>query len=689
MNTIKEGGRNAWVLAFLALGVVFGDIGTSPLYALRETFFGHYPLDRTLANVVGALSLFFWSLAVVVTIKYVLLVMRADNDGEGGIFALLGLIRQNETKTPKRLFAVSVGAIIAGAALLYGDAFITPAISVLSAVEGLAVVAPSLGPLVVPIAIVILAGLFSIQRRGTHWVGSLFGPVILLWFFALVVLAIPQLWRHPEVFTALNPFYGLQFLAHHGWKSFWILGAVVLCVTGGEALYAHLGHFGRGAITRAWVFLVYPALTLNYFGQGGRLLEETAIPNNNLFYSLVPAWAMWPMIGLATAATVIASQAMISGSFAVTAQAIALGVFPRLRAVHTNPDVQGQIYVPFINWTLFGGCLAFILHFKTSGALAAAYGIAVTGTMAITTAVFFIVAHYGWKWRLAFIGPVVLLLTAVDLAFFSANMLKFLDGGFVLIAVGLLLFVVMWIWRWGRMVFAKAHHSYTRNRDINWLLHLKSRLEKEGGVLKDGRSRSFVENDRVVVFLASRPVEAPRDLIPVTLRVYLKRHGAMPKHIIMLTVVQDKVPYIRGNRISIQNLGRDVFGVQAHFGFMENPDVVEILRDAKLRKVVGGELHRCTIEIGEEDLVIHKNARILDRFCGRILENLQRLAISAHHYFGLGDVPGISKIVIPVDIDRDGVRIDIPEFAFDPREAVADIDPDTLKESEITYEPLR
>src|SRR3989344_5521050 len=434
MNALASGSRHTMnprlSVPFLiaTLGVVYGAIGTSPLYALKETFFGHHPLERTPENIFGALSLFFWSLIVVITFKYAFLIMRADNHGEGGIFALLGLLRQQgDTIHPRRVAWVSA-LLLMGAALLYGDGVITPAISVLSAVEGLSVATPLLESLIVPITIGILIALFILQRKGTEGIGKLFGPVMVLWFLALAVLAVPQIVKNPSVLAALSPLPGMWFLMSHGWQSLFVLGSVVLCVTGGEALYADMGHFGVRTIRIAWLTFVLPSLTLNYFGQGARLLDPTPIAGNNLFYSLVPQPLLFPMIALATLATIIASQALITGSFSLTQQAIVLGVFPRLKIVHTNPQIEGQIYMPFINWSLLAGCVGLVLGFKSSGELAAAYGIAVTGTFAITTAAFYVIAR-SWGWNRHVIGPVCAVLIGVDLLFFTANMLKFFDGG--------------------------------------------------------------------------------------------------------------------------------------------------------------------------------------------------------------------------------------------------------------------
>src|SRR5918998_6870591 len=357
-----------WVLVFQAIVIVFGDIGTSVLYAMKETFFGHHPLEQSRENVLGVCSLFFWALTLVITIKYVGLVLRVHNNGEGGTFAFLGLLRQDPARYPKRLAGAVGVLLLVGAALLYGEAGITPAISVLSAIEGLEVYTSGFKPYTVPIAAIILIGLFAVSRFGPDRIGSALGLFMVTWFVSLVALAIPQLLRHPEVFGAVDPRHGARLFWLHGNDTVWVLGAVVLCITGGEALFADRGHFGHRPIAVAWLGLIYPALVLNYFGQGARLLDPAPIPEDNLFYALVPPWALLPMVLLATTATIIASVALIFGAFSLTQQAIALGVFPRLLIVHTNPEMKGQIYMPAVNWVLLAVCLTLTVSFRTSGA---------------------------------------------------------------------------------------------------------------------------------------------------------------------------------------------------------------------------------------------------------------------------------------------------------------------------------
>ena len=674
-------------LPFLSLGIVFGDIGTSPLYALREIFFGPYRVAVNTANIFGSLSLFFWSLFLVVTFKYVFIILRADNEGEGGIFSLLGLIRMEQSAIPKRIFSGITLLILFGAALLYGDGMITPAISVISAVEGLGIAIPKLADMVLPITVAILFILFVMQKRGTSRIGAMFSPIMISWFLALIVLAIPQILKHWEVFYAINPLYGINFLFSHGSGSLWILGSVFLCVTGAEALYADLGHLGRKAITNAWLFLVYPSLLINYFGQGARLLDPLPVPEGNLFYSLVSGWMLFPMIILATMATVIASQALISGAYSLTNQAMALGVFPRIKTVHTNPEMRGQIYMPFINWALFIGCALLVIFFKSSSNLAAAYGVAVAGTMVITTIAFFVVANYRWRWPLLWSVPICLTFLLFDLAFFGASLLKFFQGGYIPIFVAVVLLSIMWTWQWGRRVVGTAHRAYGNTRQMSWLIGLKRRLEENGGIIND-RARWLVESDRVVVFMSPHLINTPEDGLPAALRVYLKRNGVIPKRMIILSIVQGKTSFVIGERYTIIDFGYNILIVQVRFGFMENPSVKEVLWELKRRGVLYGEVHRCSIEIGEEDIVIHRGVPILDDILTRIYRLLSRFSTPAHRYFGLIDVTGVDKTVIPIVIDKEGARVDIPEFPLSENDEKQSIDPDTLQPSETKFNKI-
>ena len=467
INTGGDSPKKAGLLALSisALGVVYGDIGTSPLYAMKETFFGHHPLARNLENVLGVLSLVFWTLLLIVGVKYVLLVLRADFHGEGGIFALLGIIRskQGQSQKPTRFMWVVTTAVMIGAASLYGEGVITPAISVLSAYEGLEVVTLAFRPAVVWLTVITLLLLFLFQTHGTARVGRVFGPIMLVWFVTIGATGLTWIAAHPVVLLAVNPLHALRFFSAHGMEVVFVLGAVVLAITGVEALFADVGHFGRRAIQLSWYAFVFPCLLLNYFGQGARLLDSAPIPNNHLFFSLFPQndAVIYAVVVLATLATVIASQALISGAFSMTRQGIALGFFPRLNVVFTSSKIEGQIYIPAVNWLLLMGCLLLVASFKTSSSLAAAYGIAVTGTMAITSFIFYFVAR-NWGWKGYWIGPVCLVFLLIDLTYFSANTLKIVDGGYVPIAIAAFLFYLMRTWQWSRAQLSDAFYAFLK-----------------------------------------------------------------------------------------------------------------------------------------------------------------------------------------------------------------------------------
>jgi KUP system potassium uptake protein len=631
-----------------AIGVVFGDIGTSPLYAMKEAFFGRYRFPLTPENVFGVISLFIWSLIIVVTFKYIFLIMRADNHGEGGILALLGLIKQggNGRSVPLWMRAGLTATILAGAVLLYGDGVITPAITTLSAIEGLKIVTPGAEHLVIPVTILILLGLFVIQRYGSKKVGSLFGPIMILWFIIIGTLGLLQVIRQPEVLLALNPVYAAKFVARHGYHILWVLGAVVLCVTGVEALYADMGHFGRPAITRGWMYLIFPALCLNYFGQGAYMLSGREVPGEHLFYALAPSWALTPYVILATAATIIASQSLITGAFSLTQQAVALGVFPRVRIIHTNPEVEGQIYLPFINWLLFIGCAWLVLAFRNSSNLAAAYGIAVTGTMGITTFAFAFIAYYHWGWNRYVLIPLVSLLIFVDLAFFSANLLKFPEGGYVPIMIGAVLFVIMDTWRWGRAWLAQA---YSRNLG-NHMLNLKvgDLVQRKG--LPDSRLGS-----RSLVVMAQRPILHLEDRVPLVMATHYDNWLVIPKHLLFLSVVQVGRPFVpRSERYKVITFQQDeamgtVVSVQAFYGYMQQPDIRRVLLELKEKKLVKipARPRKWLILIGVERFISH-GRNLLEEFRLGFFSFMSKVAKPATSYFGLDEDPEVTIQVINV-----------------------------------------
>ncbi|WP_025745868.1 potassium transporter Kup [Kallotenue papyrolyticum] len=550
------GGRELLLLALSALGVVYGDIGTSPLYAVRESFHGAHAVAPTPANILGVLSLIFWSLILVVSVKYILFILRADNDGEGGILALTALA------TPIRRLARSRSRWIVvlgvfGAALLYGDGVITPAISVLSAVEGLEVATPAFEPFVLPLTLAILIGLFAIQSRGTATIGSLFGPIMLVWFGVLALLGISQIARRPEILQAVNPWHGLQFFRTNGWHGFLVLGTVFLVVTGGEALYADMGHFGRQPIRLGWFGLVLPALLLNYFGQGALLLR--APEAENPFFLMAPAWALYPLVGLATLATIIASQALISGAFSLTMQAEHLGFLPRLRIVHTSPTAFGQIYIPFVNWALLIACVLVVIGFGSSSNLAAAYGIAVTSTMAITTILFAVVARRRWRWSLPVVVLLISGLLTIDLAFLGANLLKIPNGGWFPLVVAAVIFTLMTTWKRGTQLV------FLRERELEMTLSdLLQRINREPPLRVPASA----------IFLSANPWGAPAALL-----ANLKYNHVLHERVILMTIASEEVPHVAPTeRFTIKELGHGLTQVTLHFGFMEEPNVPRALR---------------------------------------------------------------------------------------------------------------
>jgi len=542
-----------------AIGVVYGDIGTSVLYAVKEVFgSGHVPF--TTDNVYGVLSIFFWTLTVIVSIKYVVLVLRADNNGEGGLIAMLALASQAVKHRPElRKWLLGLG--IFGTSLFYGDGVITPAISVLSAVEGLEVVSPAFKEWVIPLTLIVLLCLFVVQKRGTAGIGRFFGPITLLWFVTIAVLGVTHIVRHPEILMALSPHHAVRFIFLNPGTTFIILGAVVLCVTGAEALYADLGHFGKRPIRLAWFFVAMPALTLNYFGQGALLLERPDAVKNP-FYLMAPDWALLPLVGLATAATVIASQALITGAFSVTKQAIQLGYLPRLNVQHTSVRDTGQIYIPFVNWGLFVAIVLAVVMFRSSSALAAAYGIAVTLDMLITTVLTFFVIRYAWKY------PLVLCLAAtgwffvVDLIFFASNMLKLLHGGWFPLAIGGFVFTLMMTWKQGRA-------------SLN--AKLKSDAIDLGSFLEAVFVNPPTRVEGTAVFLTAEPGTVPNAMLH-----NLKHNKVLHAENLFVTVKSHEVPWIGINkRVQIQALGHSCWQVILHYGFKNDPDVPRALEQIR------------------------------------------------------------------------------------------------------------
>jgi KUP system potassium uptake protein len=604
-------------LTVTALGVVYGDIGTSPLYALRECFFGSHPVPPTHDNVLGVLSLIIYALLLVVSIKYVGIVMRADNQGEGGILALTSLV-------PGRMGAETIGSRLSmgrpvlialgifGTALLYGDGMITPAISVLGAVEGLSVITPVFSPYVVPVTVAILVALFALQQFGTHRVGGLFGPIVIVWFVAIAALGVWWILRAPAVLTSFDPRYAVRFFLANGLTGFAVLGAVFLVVTGGEALYADMGHFGRHPIRLAWFTLVLPALVLNYLGQGALLLLEPGA--SQPFFLLAPSWALGPLVVLATAAAIIASQALISGSFSVTRQAIQLGLAPRLDVEHTSARAMGQIYVPQVNWALMAATVVTVVGFGSSGALAAAYGIAVTLTMVITVLLLFTIMTERWRWPFGLAVTVTGTFLLIDLAFFGANVLKVLQGGWLTLAVAALLFTLMTTWRTGRRLLAER---------------LTARAIPLHEFIAQVAAQSPARVPGTAVFMTAHPRGTPPALAH-----NLRYNKVLHQHVIVLMVTTADTPQVRRqDRVSVQSLGHGIFNVRVLYGFMEDPNVPEAL---ELAREKGVEVDRDDLVffLGRETIIV-SSERGMAMWRERLFVLMARNAVRATAFFRL------------------------------------------------------
>lgn len=612
--TVNDSGVHASStgLVVAAVGVVYGDIGTSPLYTLKEVFAGHYGVRADVDGVLGILSLILWSLVWVVSLKYVLLMLRADNGGEGGVMALTTLARRATTAYP-RLSGVLLLLGLFGTALFYGDSMITPAISVLSAVEGLEVALPGLGHWVIPITVVLLVGLFLIQKHGTARIGILFGPVMVLWFSVLGLLGIKGIAARPEVLQAVNPWWALNFFVAHPGIGITILGAVVLALTGAEALYADMGHFGRKPIVRAWFSLVLPGLMLNYFGQGALLLENPEAARNP-FYLLAPAWALLPMIALATLSTIIASQAVISGAFSLSRQAIQLGYIPRMQVQHTSSAAQGQIYIGVVNWALMVAVVLLVIGFGSSGALAAAYGVAVTTTMLIDTVLVAAVMLLLWKTPRWLAIPVLAGFLIVDAMFFSANVPKILQGGAFPVVAGVALFVLMTSWKWGK------------NRLLEQLDETALPMQS---FLSSIRLQPPHRVEGTAIFLTARA-----DAVPHALLHNLLHNKVLHEQIVLLTVLSEDVPRVdEGSRYEVACYGDGFFRVLLHFGFMEEPNVPEALGSCNIDGLDFAPM-RTTYFLSRETVIAPRQMGLVT-WPKRLFAFLQKNANSSMSYFQL------------------------------------------------------
>ena len=609
-------GRALVTLCVGALGVVYGDIGTSPLYSLKECFTGTHSVAPTPENVLGVLSLVFWSITFVVTVKYLTFVMVADNRGEGGILALMALVGQTETKGRGRSVLILLGLF--GASLLYGDGVITPAISVLSAVEGLAVAAPTLGHAVVPVTMLILALLFLFQQRGTATVGAVFGPIMVVWFLCIALLGVRGIVQDPAVLGAVSPHHAVRFFVTHRVHGFLVLGAVVLVITGGEALYADMGHFGRRPIRIAWLCVAMPSLMFNYFGQGALLLRDPTAAQNP-FYLLAPGWALYPLIGIATAAAIVASQALISGAFSLTNQAVQLGYSPRVTNRHTSRREFGQIYIPEVNWALGLATVLLVLGFKSSSNLAAAYGIAVTGTMTITTLLFHRVARDRWHWPRWITWPLSTLFLVVDISFFSANFVKVEEGGWFPLASAAGIFALLSTWKRGREVL----RAQIEGAGLPLALFLPD-LERNPPLRVRGTA----------IFMTSNPGGVP----PVLLH-HLKHNKVLHERVLLVSVLNEDIPAVPDHeRVSVKTLGGGFHQVIGRYGFMETPNVPALLASLPLGAIPGPRIEASPMEttyyLGRETLLPTGPSR-LAAWRKRLFIIMARNAQTASAFFGL------------------------------------------------------
>lgn len=625
-------------MTIAALGVVYGDIGTSPLYAINEIFFGRKS-SFSEGDILGCISLVFWTLSLIISVKYLAFVLRADSDGEGGIFALYSKVYPHKTKLVRWLKILMMLA----AGLLFGEGVITPAISVLSAVEGLGIITETLSGYTVPITIGILIAVFAIQSKGTHIVGKAFGPIALLWFLTIGALGAHEIFEAPEILKSLNPGYAIQFLIGNDLhRNLIILGSIMLVITGGEALFADMGHFGKGPIRKGWFIVVYPALILSYLGQGAYLLSGEKVLNGNVFFSLVPKWFLPFMVVLATLATIIASQALISGAFSIASQAIRLGLFPRLKIQHTHHEHAGQIYLRFVNWMLFAGTVLLVLTFRSSTALASAYGLSVSGVMFTTSLAMLFISSQEWNWRLHWAWAVFGLFAVIDGTFLISNSLKFLDGGFIPLCLGVLIFSIMRIWRWGRKTTYAAYSAQKTIKLID-LIELKK------------TATHFI--DRNVVFMVPKPIRNIDENTPALVQFFINRYGSLPKHLFLVEVIHLKIPFVHGNRCESTVFYKDetrgsVTSVTIEFGFMEEPNVEKVLESLAIHHQIAlpSDPHRWLVHVSHENLLSQKDLGFLKGMQLKLFLLFRQISQPAYYYYGLGKEVNLTIEVMPVKI---------------------------------------
>ncbi len=610
---VRNNRQDLSLMALAALGIIYGDIGTSPLYTIKECFSGIHGVAATPDNVLGIMSLVFWSLIIVISLKYVVFLLRADNNGEGGTFSLLATLRSHLTDNPRVWSLFTVLAAV-GASLLYGDGVITPAISVLSAIEGLNMATDAASQYVVPLTCLVLLTLFFIQKHGTSIIGRIFGPVMIVWFATLGILGFSAILRQPGILAAINPLCAVKFFAVNHLHGIVALASVVLCITGGEALYADMGHFGRLPIRLGWYGVVLPGLLLNYFGQCALLLDAPTIADVNPFYALAPKSLLYPLVGLSTVSTIIASQAMISGIYSLTQQAIQLGFTPRMRIIHTSEQAKGQIYMPTVNWLLMIACLTLVVVFKESSRLAAAYGIAVTATMAITSFMYFQVTRLKWRWSLWKSASLLALFLLFDCSFLGANLLKVVDGGWITISIAIVVATSMITWRDGRALLAKHYSLMRMPADV---------------FLKDLAELDLMRPPGMAIFMSITP-----EGIPHTLLHLLKHSEALHERILLLSIIPTETPTIaETDRLQVTDLGLGFYRVHARYGYMETPNVLKII-DLLNKKGIPVDIYTTSFFLGRETLLATGTSPMA-RWRKHLFIYMSRNSWNATSFFGL------------------------------------------------------
>ena len=629
------------VISIATLGVVYGDIGTSPLYAIKEINNHLGAGGRNPANVLGYISLVIWTLIIIITIKYIILVLRADNEGEGGVFALFALL--SRLKIKKIVFASFLLLLSVG--FLLGDGMITPAISVISAIEGLGIITTAFSSFIVPITVGILLMLFLIQKKGTAKIGIIFGPIIAIWFFSLTLLGITQIINQPEIFLALSPVPAIRFILNNDFRLLLlVLGSVILVITGGEALYADMGHFGKNSIRLSWFGLVFPALVINYLGQGAFLLSNQPLINHNIFYSMVPAWGLMPMVILATLATIIASQALITGAFSLITQGIHLSYLPHLKVIHTHQEHAGQIYVPFVNLSLLAGCIFLVIMFQTSSHLASAYGLAVAYVMFVTTLSILLVARHLWQWSLLKTLLVFSPLLLIDFSLLISNSFKFFSGGYIPLIIGVSILLIMKIWHWGKQITHSKYHKYS------------SVTMKQ---LIDFKQHSVVQIPKSFIVMTPYGPKKLNHKIVLLEQILLDRYGLIPKHLTFVTVVVHKVPYYQNNRFKIIRFydhpeKGSITSIRINYGFMENPQVErELLKLADRSDIhIDQDKKQWLVHVSTMRFFISPGTKFLPKLKLCLYQLMYKNSQSADQYFDLGKDTKLSVEVLPVKLIR-------------------------------------